>query len=100
MECKKPRVATFSRFTIPLLSEGVANVHRRRAADAADAATAAPDVRAHATKPRKDRAVHVGQRPQPATQGQARPGPQRTAMMADTALAEALQHGLRVEAWS
>ena len=55
-------------------------MHRQRAADAADAATATPDVRAHATKPRKDRAVHVGQRTQPATQGQARPGPQRTAI--------------------
>jgi hypothetical protein len=52
----------------------------RRVDEAADAATAAPDERAPAAKPRKDRAVHVSQRPQPATQGQARPGPQRTAI--------------------
>ena len=52
----------------------------RRAAHAAHAATAAPGDRARATKPRKDRAVRVGQRPQPATQGLARPGPQRTAI--------------------
>ena len=56
------------------------HVHRGRAADAADASTAAPDVRAPATESRKDRAVHVGKRPRPATQEQARPGPQQTAI--------------------
>ena len=55
-------------------------MHRRRAADAADAATATPGERAPATKPRRAHAMRVVQLPTPAKQGQARPGPQRTAI--------------------
>jgi hypothetical protein len=41
--------------------------------------TATPGDRAPAASQRKDRAVHVVERPQPATQGHARPSPRRTA---------------------
>ena len=54
-------------------------MHRRRAADAADAVIATPGDRAPAASQRKDRAVHVFERPQPATQEHARPSPRRTA---------------------
>ena len=58
----------------------VVYVHNRRAAEAADAATAALGDRAPAAKPCNARAVRIVEDPQPATHGHARRGPRAAAV--------------------